>query len=286
MVEEAERGNLKALFIMGENPLRSLPQPERVRKALSNLELLVVQDILTNETSEIADIVLPGAAFSEKRGSFTNLEGKIQSFPPAISPPGEAKPDWEILELLYSRMCPSEGHSTFEKIREEIRHLIPMYSDLGRNGNVSWLKTRSRMSAFNSEGKGDPIPFAPLACSENGKPIEGYGYKAILGSTRYHLGCGTRTVHSARIRDFDLKGEVEISSGDGAELGLNNGDTVRISSANGAIEREVQINNSLVSGFIFIPVAFHNNDAMQLVELTRLGEAGLKECQVNIEKQG
>ncbi|MCP4648192.1 MAG: molybdopterin-dependent oxidoreductase, partial [bacterium] len=101
MIEEAEKGNLKALYIMGENLLRSLPQQERVQKALANLDLLVVQDILATETHHIADVVLPGAAFSEKGGSFTNLEGRIQSFEPTVPPPGEAKPDWEILDLLY-----------------------------------------------------------------------------------------------------------------------------------------------------------------------------------------
>ncbi|MBW2216113.1 MAG: molybdopterin-dependent oxidoreductase, partial [Deltaproteobacteria bacterium] len=165
MVEEAEKGNLKALFIMGENPLRSLPQPERVRKALSNLDFLVVQDILANETSEIADIVLPGAAFSEKSGSFTNLEGRIQSFMPAVSPPGDAKPDWEILDLLYSRMSSSEGYSSLEKIKEEIHHLVPMYSELGRNGNESWLTRTSSMSIFDSEGKGGQMSFSPMTCS-------------------------------------------------------------------------------------------------------------------------
>ncbi|MBW1829026.1 MAG: molybdopterin-dependent oxidoreductase [Deltaproteobacteria bacterium] len=286
MVEEAEKGNLKALFIMGENPLRSLPQPERVRKALSNLDFLVVQDILANETSEIADIVLPGAAFSEKSGSFTNLEGRIQSFMPAVSPPGDAKPDWEILDLLYSRMSSSEGYSSLEKIKEEIHHLVPMYSELGRNGNESWLTRTSSMSIFDSEGKGGQMSFSPMTCSENGKQHEGYGLKAILGSKRYHLGSGTRTFHSARIRDFKLKGEVEISPGDGAELGLKNGDTVRISSPDGSIEREVQVNNNLVSGIVFVPVAFHNNDAMQLIPLTRVAKTGLKECHVTIEKQG
>ena len=108
---------------------------------------------------------------------------------------------------------------------------------------------------------------------------------AILGSKRYHLGSGTRTSYSGRIRDFDLKGEVEISPEDGSELGLRDGDMVKVSSPNGSIVREVQISKDLVPGIIFVPLAFHNNDAMQLIELTRLSESRLKECQVKIEKQ-
>jgi anaerobic selenocysteine-containing dehydrogenase len=78
---------------------------------------------------------------------------------------------------------------------------------------------------------------------------------------------------------------VEISPEDGSGLGLKNGDTVRISSPNGSIEREVQIKNNLVSGIVFVPLAFHQNDAMQLIGLSHLGDAGLKECHVKIEKQ-
>ena len=91
MIEEAEKGKLKALYIMGENPLRALPQSDRVRKALRNLDLLVVQDIINSETAEIADAVLPGAASSEKPGSATNLEGRIQSFAPVVRPPRQSQ---------------------------------------------------------------------------------------------------------------------------------------------------------------------------------------------------
>ncbi len=288
MIEEAESGNLKALFIMGENPLRSLPQKERVRKALDNLDFLVVQDILATETCDMADVVLPGAAFSEKSGSFTNLEGRIQSFGPAVCPPGEAKPDWEILDLLYERMGATEGYSSLEKIRHEISKLVPMYEQLGRNGGVSWIRNTSKMGLFHPNGEGEPVLFSPVISAENGRPDEGYDFSAILGSKQYHLGSGTRTGYSFRIRDFDLKGEVEISPDDGSRLDLEDGDQVKISSPFGSIVRQVKINRDLVPGIIFVPTAFHNNDALQLVELARLdgaGSPGLKACQVKVEKQ-
>ena len=104
MIEAAEQGKLKALYIMGENPLRSLPQPQRVKQALGQLELLVVQDILNTEAARLAHFVLPGAAFSEKQGSFTNLEGRIQPFNAVSAPPGNAMADWEVLDRLIVRM--------------------------------------------------------------------------------------------------------------------------------------------------------------------------------------
>ena len=287
MVEEAEKRNLKALYIMGENPLRSLPQPERVRKALNNLEFLVVQDILTTETTHMADVVLPGAAFSEKGGSFTNLEGRIQSFEPVVSPPGEARPDWEILALLFGRMGYPKSYSSLQQIRTEIRNQVPMYAGLKRDRGESWIKETSNMRLFHPNGEGELIHFSPVITTEDERSDEDYPFKAIMGSLRYHLGSGTRTSYSARIKDFALKGEIDISSKDGARLNLKEGDKVRISSPYGSIFREVTLKTDLRPGLIFIPLAFKNNDAMQLIELSQLGEIdspGLKECRVTLKK--
>jgi formate dehydrogenase alpha subunit len=287
MIGEAEKRNLKALYIMGENPLRSLPQPERISNALNNLELLVVQDILKNETTQLADVVLPGAAFSEKGGAFTNLEGRIQSFEPVVSPPGEAKPDWEILDLLFAKMGYSKRYSSLQGIRAEISHLVPMYSELGRNGEESWIKECSNIRLFHPDRDGKPIHFSPVIKTGDERSDEDYPFTAILGSLRYHLGSGTRTGYSDRIKAFGLKGEVEISSDDGARLNLKEGDRVRISSPYGSIIREVMLKKDLRLGLIFIPIAFHNNDVRQLIELTQLGEVDSprwKECQVKVEK--
>ena len=287
MIQEAEKGNLKALYIMGENPVRSLPQPERIGNALENLELLVVQDILVTETSCMADAVLPGAAFSEKGGSFTNLEGRIRSFGPVVSPPGEAKPDWEILDLLLARMSYSKRYSSLLKIRAEISQLVSMYSELGENREESWIKETSNLKLFRPSGEGKPIHFSPVVSTDGETYDEKYPFKALLGSLRYHLGSGTRTSHSNRVKDFGLKGAVEISSQDGAQLNLKEGDALRISSPYGSIVREVTLKKDLTVGLIFIPMAFHNNDAMQLIELTQLGEGdspGWKECHVRLEK--
>jgi formate dehydrogenase alpha subunit len=267
MIEEAEKGNLKALYIMGENPLRALPQRERIRNALKSLEFLVVQDILSNETTDLADVVLPGAAFAEKGGSFTNLEGRIQSFEPVVSPPGEAKPDWEILDLLANRMGHHERYSHLHRIRLEMRRSIPMYSVLGEASGESWIKGRSTLKLFNPHGEGELIHFAPITSTAHEEPDARYPYIAILGSVRYHLGSGTRTGHSDRIKNFDLRGEVEISLEDGARLNLKKRDRVRISSMHGSILRQVTLKRGISPGLIFVPAAFNDNDARQLLNL-------------------
>ena len=287
MIEEAEKGNLQALYIMGENPLRGLPQPERIRNALNKPELLVVQDILATETTQLADVVLPGAAFSEKGGTFTNLEGRIQLFEPAVSPPGEAKPDWEILDMLFDTMRYSKRYSSLNEIRAEISQLVPMYSELERNGQKSWVKESSNLRLFHPDAHGEPIHFSPVISPEDEGFKEDYPFTGIVGSLRYHLGSGTRTGHSNRVKNFSVKGEVEISPEDSHRINLKEGDTVRISSPYGSLSRKVTMKKELRPGLVFIPIGFHNNDAMQLINLTQLGEAdspGWKECPVKIEK--
>jgi formate dehydrogenase alpha subunit len=287
IIEEAEKGNIKALYIMGENPIRSLPQPERLGKALGQVSLLVVQDILATETSHFADVVLPGAAFSEKGGAFTNMEGRIQPFEPVVSPPVEARPDWEILSRLFDRMGHPQKYTSLKDIREEISSLVPMYEDLGRQGREGWIKETSDKSVFHADGEGEPFRFSSISPIDDDMPDIVYPVTAILGSQRIHLGSGTRTSHSARIKNFDLKGEVEISPEDGDGLGVKEGEKVRISSAYGSISRVITLNKSLKAGHVFIPIAFHENDARQLIALTQLGESdspGWKGCRVNLEK--
>jgi predicted molibdopterin-dependent oxidoreductase YjgC len=288
MVGEAEKGNLKAMYVMGENPLRGLPEPERARKAFENLEFLAVQDILSTETTELADVVLPGAAFSEKSGSFTNMEGRIQPFESVVSPPADAKPDWEILNLLAQRMGHPEQYPSVQRIRAEIRRDVPMYADLGKDRARTWIKATSRMRLFDPEGKGGPIFFTPLIPTAIETGEEAYTFKAILGSLRFHLGSGTRTGLSERIRDFGLKGEVEISPEDGNKLNLNQGDKVAISSAHGAISREVTFKKHLSPGLIFVPMAVQDNNAKELLGLTPLGmrdSPGWKVVRVKLEKR-
>ncbi|MBU4425471.1 MAG: molybdopterin-dependent oxidoreductase, partial [Proteobacteria bacterium] len=258
-----------------------------IRNALNSLELLVVQDILTTETTNTAHVVLAGAAFSEKAGTFTNMEGRIQSFEPVVSPPGDARPDWEILDLLSRRMSHVDGYSSIQKIRAEISRRIPMYSELGKLGDESWIRETSNLRLFHPDEEGESISFSPVISVDNEVFDKAYPFTAILGSLRYHLGSGTRTRLSGRIKDFGLKGEVEISSEDGTRLNLKRGDKVRISSPDGSIERDITLKKDVRPGLIFIPMAFHNNDARQLMGLTRLGEVdspGWNGCHVKIER--
>jgi formate dehydrogenase alpha subunit len=286
VIQAVESGQLKALFIMGENPLRSLPQPERVRSALGKLEFLVVQDILNNEMAKIADVVLPGAACSEKSGSFTNLEGRIQSFSPVVPPPGSAKPDWEILDLLAVRLGAPGPYGSVEKVREEIRRLVPPYAQMTAKGH-SWINISSPMAAFHAESADKKISFSPVVSIVEQQDDAGYPFTAILGNARCHLGSGTRTNASERIRDFDLNGEVAICATDADRLELKDGDTVKLESRWGEIKRAVGRSDRIAPGQLFVPLAVNANDAMNLIDFSDLADpksAGWKSCAVKIKK--
>ncbi len=286
IVEAAESGQLKALYIMGENPLRSLPQPQRVRAALQKLEFLVVQDILDNELVKLADVVLPGAAASEKGGSFTNLEGRIQSFSPVVPPPGKAKPDWEILDLLAARLGASTAYGTLEKIRDEIRRLVPVYAEL--NGSeTAWVRPNSPMAVFGASDAHELISFSPVVSIADESDDSDYPLTAILGSLRYHLGGGTRTGASERIQDFDPIGNAVISMADAEKLDLKDGDTVKIESRWGQIKRKIDCSNRIAAGRLFVPLAINGNDAMNLIDLKDLANpntTGWKTCAVKVSK--
>jgi formate dehydrogenase alpha subunit len=286
VIEAAESGQLKALYIMGENPLRSLPQPQRVRAALENLEFIAVQDILDSEIVKLADVVLPGAAASEKAGSFTNLEGRIQSFSPVVPPPGKAKPDWEILDLLAARLGTSAAYGSLEKIRDEIRRLVPVYAEL--NGSeTAWVRPNSPMTVFGASDAHEMISFSAVVFTADEPDDRDFPITAILGSLRYHLGNGTRTSASERIQDLDPIGNVIISMADAEKLKLKDGDTVKIETRWGEIRRKIDRSNRISAGQLFVPLAVNANDAMNLIDLKDLADPntnGWKTCAVKISK--
>jgi formate dehydrogenase alpha subunit len=287
MIEAAEDGKLKALYIMGENPLRSLPQSGRVLNALKKLDFLVVQDILSNETSKIADVVLPGAAFSEKGGSFTNVEGRIQTFSPAVEPPKNARTDLEILGLLAEKMGHPEFCKSPEEIRKEISSVIPYCFSSNSRRDSLWIRTTDKRKRLPDEAKKKSISFSPITVIEKFTPDDEYPFNAILGPLHYHLGSGTRTSYSPRILECNGKGEIEISINDAKSLSLVDGDFVRLLSCCGSIGRKIKVNKNLRSGLLFIPLGYNNNDAKNLIQLTSLQDSdtnGWDTCRVRIEK--
>jgi predicted molibdopterin-dependent oxidoreductase YjgC len=260
-----ETGRIKAAYVMGENLLRCLPQQERVTAALKNLEFLVVQDIHRTRAALMADVVLPGAAVYEKHGSFTNMEGRIQTFSPALSPPGQARPDWEILGQLVRAMGYPEQYQSIEKIRQEIRRTVPMYQRLG-NHYQEWVRNNEAGNPFT--GNTARFSFSPASVLPQSLSDPDYPLLAHIQPVRYHLGSGTRTSRSERISKWGRQGKIELGPETIRSVGGNGDGRVRVTSRFGSIERAFKENRSLPADQILIPMAVNRNDAANLADMT------------------
>lgn len=287
MIQEAEQGVLKALYIMGENPVRSLPEEQRVRAALSRLDLLVVQDILSTETAQLAHVILPGAAFSEKEGSFTSLEGRIQTFRAVVPPPGEARADWKILDDVSMRLGALKRFGSVAKIRSEIVQLVPQYAEMSSGRDIGWITKQTPVSPGDRQGEGVRMRFSDACFTTMEVTRRGDETTAVMGSLRFHLGSGTRTSCSDRIRDFEHDGTVMISPEDAADRRVKDGQRLRIRSVSGSIERQVKVQRGLRQGVIVVARAVNGNDACKLLALAPLEKDAAPSwnaCRVSLEK--
>ena len=163
---------------------------------------------------------------------------------------------------------------------------MPAYTQMNGQGQ-HWLKASSPMAAFHADGARELISFSPVVSTADEKSDGDYPLQAIMGSLRFHLGSGTRTIASERIRDFELNGEVAICAEDAERLKLKDGDTVRVESRWGTIERKLGCSNRMGPGQVFVPLAVNANDAMNLIDSSDLADpntGGWKTCAVKITK--
>ncbi|MBW1813860.1 MAG: hypothetical protein JRJ39_09355, partial [Deltaproteobacteria bacterium] len=208
-------------------------------------------------------------------------------FSPVVSPPEGAKSDLEILGLLSEKMEHTGYGNTPEKVRKEMSRVISIYSGTDGDGRSVWIKETDKNKNFLAEGREEPIKFSPVVSTEDEDHDDDYSFTVVLGPLRFHLGSGTRTAHSSRISEFDLKGEIEISPDDCKMLGLTNGDRVKLVSKHGTLKREIRVGKDLSSGLIFLPLAFNVNDAMNLIGLEDLfkpDSGSWNVCRAKIEK--
>jgi formate dehydrogenase alpha subunit len=264
MMSARPEGGVKAMYIMGENPIITDPDMRHTRQSLTNLEFLVVQDIFPTETAVIADVILPAAAYAEKDGTFTNTERRVQRGRKAVEPPGEAKPDWEIITLLAEKMGHRFGYKNPEQIMEEIASLTPIYGGIHYdrlNGyGLQWPCTDRNhpgtpilhQDKFNRGlGKFHAVEYKPPAESVSS------GFPLILTTGRilehYHTGSMTR--RSEVLDKLCPNGTIDIHPEDALKLGIVDGDIVAIASERGKIEAPVRITDETAPGLAFM--AFH-----------------------------
>jgi len=298
MIDAAFQGSLKAMYIMGENPMVSDPDLNHVREGLKALDFLVVQDIFLSETAMLADVVLPAASFAEKEGTFTATDRRVLRVRKAVDPPGESKPDWVIISQLAQKMGNSEfGYSSAQDIVEEIARLTPIYGGisydrLDKGGILAWPcptpdhpGTKFLHEKTFTRGKGH---FTPIDYKDPAElPDREFPFILTTGRVifQYHTGTMTRRISSLE-REAPT-GFVELNPQDAQKLKLGQGDTVKVRSRRGEIEINAFITDKVAPGIVFIPFHFAECAANQLTNSRLDPEAKipeLKVCAVNMSK--
>ena len=271
MLEAAHRREIKALYLVGENPALSDPDVQHVRQALARLEFLVVQDIFLSETAEFAHVVLPAASFAEKDGTFTNTERRVQRVRKAIEPVGDSKPDWWIVCQVAQRL-EAEGFNFNDPsdIMDEIRSLTPSYGGISyqrlESGGLQWPcptddhpGTPILHTNIFVRGKGR---FLPLKYTPPGEmPDEDYPLILTTGRSLYHFHTGTMTRKVTGLNVIEPEGAVEINPEDASRLGIVQGDRVKISSRRGEVVAKAKVTTVLPPGVVFMTFHFAESAA-------------------------
>jgi formate dehydrogenase alpha subunit len=264
MIPAAHEGRLKALYIIGENPLVSDPDLNHCEKSLKNLDFLVVQDIFLTETARLADVVLPSACFAEKEGTFSNTDRRVQRVRQAVQPPGQAWEDWKIICEIAGRMGSPMRYENSRQIMEEIAQVTPSYGGITYDRiefeGIHWPAPTAEHPGTPilhrdqfSKGKGtfhaiDYIPPAEQADAE-------YPIYLTTGRLLYQYHTGTMTMKSEGIMDIAPECFVEISPQDAGQYQVQDGAMVDIASRRGTIQARIKVSSLAVAGTVFIP--FH-----------------------------
>jgi len=265
MMDAAVEGKLKAMYILGEDPVMTDPDAHHIRKALNTMEFVVVQELFMSETAKLADVILPGASFAEKDGTFSSSERRVQRVRKAIEPIADTRPDWWIICEISKRMGYKMDYAHPEQIFDEMASLTPSYGGINyeriEHTGLQWpcptidhpgtpvLHTK----AF-TRGKGlfKAIEHTPPA----EMPDEEYPYLLSTGRILYHYNVTTQ--HSSALAAYRPEEMAMVHPADAATLGVRTGDKVRVTSRRGSVETKVDVTDKVLTGMIWM--SFHYKD--------------------------
>ena len=278
ILERCRSGEIKALYIVGENPLETLPASFDVEGALKNLEVLICQDPFMTKTAKLAHVVFPACTFAEKDGTMTNQEGKVQYLRPAIDPLGESAMDWHIIVGLANGMDAAMDFETTHDIQREIMKLLPGYYNLGQTkpGEPDLQPYLSNGFAKSVQSRYAPTP--------NGQPDQSFGLR--MTQLLYHSG-KLSTQASGLLEISPNTKRLRMIPEDMERLGLTSGDQVRITSEKGTLELAVQADLSVMPGSCLFPEHFNDPPVKDLFPLQIDPDTGVpyfKLARVKIEK--
>lgn len=320
MMRAAEHGQIKAMYVVGENPALSDPDSNHVRHCLQALDFLVVQDLFLTETAQLADVVLPGASFAEKDGTFTNSERRVQLVRRVLNPVAENRSDWEVITDLGQRMLAAvwpelpaaiaeSPHGSWDymnpaEIMDEIAVLTPSYGGirhhrlekLGSNAalvpGLQWPCPDEKhpgtpilhVGKF-SRGLGhfQPVDFLPPA----ELPDAEYPLLLTTGRVLYHYHTGTLTRRAKGLAEIYPEGLVELHPEDAARLDVANGEIVEVSSRRGQVNVKADVTERIQPGVVFMTFHFPDSAANFLTNpaldpVAKIPE--FKACAVRVSK--
>lgn len=296
MLDSAVRGELRGMYIMGENPMLSDPNLSHVKKALESLDFLVVQDIFLSETARMADIVLPAACFAEKDGTFTNSGRSVLRLRKAVDPPGEAKADWEILLDIFEHAGLPQKVSSPQAIFDEMAALSPSYRGISyrrlEQEKLHWPcpdpehpGTRYLYRDRFSRGLGRFYPVDWIPPAELSDPD--YPFLLSTGRMLYHYHTATMTRRSGALNSFAPDAYAEIQPDDLRRLGGRDGSLLRVESRRGSIEIPARSSGRVAPGEIFIPFHFFEAPANALTNdvrdpLSNIPELKVSACRIEV----
>ncbi|MHB8896709.1 MAG: formate dehydrogenase subunit alpha [Candidatus Geothermincolia bacterium] len=297
LIDAAARGEIKALYIMGENPMLSDPDINHVREALSNLELLVVQDMFMNPTVEMATVVFPARSYAEKDGTFTSTDRRVQLVRKAIEPIGDSRTDWEIISRLAGIMgAKGMEYGSPIELFEEMAGLTPSYAGI----TYSRLERESLQWPCTSEddpgkeflhaevftrGRGAFVPVEWRAPNE--VVDEEYPLYLTTGRVHFHYHTGTMTRRSPSLNREMSSASVDVNPEDARAMGVEPRDLVKVSSRRGEVKIRARVTDMVPAGTLFIPFNFQECAANALTNPARDPVSKIPEfkvCAVRMEK--
>jgi formate dehydrogenase (NADP+) alpha subunit len=261
IVEGIEKGEIKALYVMGSDPLHFMPDRNRMLKALQKLELLIVQDLFLTETARLATVILPSATAAEKAGSFTAVDNRVQCFSRAVAPAGQARTDAAILTELHSLVAPVDAipGQTAEELHHEITALTGLYNETCDHEGCRMGRVKNRV-AFSDK----PATFAAVAPMVMAAGDSAYPFSLTVGPILHHNG----SMSTWSENNMSVAGQcyVEICSADAAKAGIVEGTIVKVSSAVGSASLSAQLSGNIQEGALFVPYHFRESQAGLLLQ--------------------
>ena len=264
-------GEVKALYLVGENPLITEGNAKHVREALEKLDFFVVQDLFISETAQYADVILPAASFAEKEGTFTNTERRVQRVRAAIQARGEAKPDWWITSQIAQKM----GEKGFDfanpsEIMDEINAVTPIYAGITyeriEEVGLQWpcrsaddpgtpYLHKGKFARPNGKGHFNPVEYKISA------EIADEEYPLILTTDRslYHYHSATMTRRVAGLEELDSNEWLKINPADAAKFGIEDGQWVEVTSRRGTIKVQAKVTDICRTGMCSMTFHFHES---------------------------